>query len=95
VGKALTNASSGSFIHWQISRKIVSFWSKLPLVLSYFCASVYIFATSLISFIVRGLAKGPFGGSRGSGRSLALALCGPVLAGAVIDSKGVAGSKGV
>jgi hypothetical protein len=95
VGKALTNASSGSSIYWQISRKMVSFWSKLLLVLLYFCILVYIFATFPISFIVRGPAEGPFGGSRGSGRLLALAFCGPVLAGAVIDGKGVVGSKGV
>jgi hypothetical protein len=73
----------------------VSFWLKLLLVLLYFYTLVYIFTTSLISFIIRGLAKGLFGGSRGSGRLLALALCGPVLAEAVIDSKGVVGSKGV
>jgi hypothetical protein len=73
----------------------VSFWSKLLLVPLYFCASVYIFATSPISFAVRGPAKGPFGGSGGSRRSSALALCGPVLAEAVADGKGVADSKGV
>jgi hypothetical protein len=95
VGKALTNASSRSSIYWQISRKIVSFWLKLLLVLLYFYASVYIFTTSPISFAVRGPAKGPFGGSRGSGRSLALALYSPVPAGAVIDGKGVVGSKGI
>jgi len=92
VGKALTNASSGSSIYWQISRKIASFWSKLPLVPLYFCASVYIFATSPISFAVRGPAEGPFGGSRGSrsgGNPSLLALCGPVPAGAIAGGEGV------
>ena len=66
---------------------------KLLLVLLYFYISVYIFTTSLISFIVRGPAKGLFRGSRGSGRLLALALYSPVLAEAVTDNKEIAGSK--
>jgi hypothetical protein len=73
----------------------VSFWSQLLLVLLYFYTSVYIFTTSLISFIVREPAKGPFGGSKSSRKLLALAFCSPVLVEAVIDSKGIADSKGI
>jgi hypothetical protein len=71
----------------------VSFWSKLLLVPLYFYISVYIFTTSLISFVVREPAKGLFKGSRDSRRLLALALYSPVLAEAVTDSKGVVNSK--
>jgi hypothetical protein len=44
---------------------------------------------------VRGLAKGPFRGSRDSRRLLALAFCSLVLVEVVIDSKRIVGSKGV
>ena len=65
------------------------------MVLLYFYISVYIFTTSPISFIVRGPAKEPFGSSRNSKRLLALAFYSPVPVGAVTDSKGVIGSKGI
>ena len=68
---------------------------KLLLVLLYFYISVYIFTTSLISFIVRKPAKEPFRGNRGNRRLLALALCSPVLVRAVTDSKGVVNNKGI
>ena len=66
---------------------------KLLLVLLYFYILVYIFTISLITFIVKRLVKGPFGGSRGSSRLLALAFYSPVLVEIVIDNKKVIGNK--
>jgi hypothetical protein len=66
---------------------------KLLLVLLYFYVLVYIFTISLISFIVRGLAKGLFKGNRDNRRLLALAFYSPVLVEVIIDNKEIVGNK--
>jgi hypothetical protein len=66
---------------------------KLLLILLYFYISVYIFIISLISFIVRELAKGLFKDNRDNRRLLALALYSSVLIEAVIDSKEIVSNK--
>ena len=63
---------------------------KLLLVLLYFYILIYIFIISLISFIIRKLAKGLFRGNRGSKSSrnpLLLALYNPVLVRVIIGNK--------